>query len=112
MKITVDFSPHGGKEETSWFRDISDFPKLLRWQGAVYEFVMYNQNGFWPSTDYTFNFSETKNYTQKYYEIASFSEMFRSGSGSGCQCGAKYDKGNPQHHMFYCPNFKPTGEKK
>lgn len=111
MRVTVEFNPHGGKEEIAWFRSITDFPKFLRWQGNVYEFVTYAPNGHYDSTDYTFHFSERKLYSQKYYEIPSFGDMFRGGTYD-CQCGAKYDRHFPNIHMFLCPKWKPPGEKK
>lgn len=111
MRVVVEFNPHGGREEITWFRPIDEFPKILRWQGNVYEFIMFAPNGYYSSTDYTFHFSEIKVYGAKYYEIPSFVDMFRSGSNE-CQCGAKHDRHFPNVHMFLCPKWKPNGEKK
>lgn len=29
---------------------------------------------------------------------------------TGCECGAKYERGFPYAHMFFCPKWRPLGE--
>ena len=108
MRIKLEFGLHDGTEIVSWFRNITDFPKLLKYQGNAYEFAMYRTDPTLQN-DYIFNFSQTKHYNVSFYDIPTFNELFRFPLDSRCVCGAKWDKGNPNHHMFFCPRWKPKG---
>ena len=111
MRIRINFGLHDGTEIITWFRLITDFPKLLKYQGNVYEFDMYDRDPTMQN-DYIFYFHLTKNYTVNFYDIPSFNDLFRFPLDSRCVCGAKWDRGNPNWHMFYCPKWRPMGEKK
>lgn len=107
MKIKIEFGLSDGVEIVNWYRDIVDFPKLLRYQGSVYEFAMYRAD---PTlqTDYIFNFSQTNRYLTRWEDIPVFRDMFSFPAwDANCQCGSKHDKGNPKHHYEFCPKYKP-----
>lgn len=107
MKIKVEFGMYDGSEIINWYRDISDFPKLLRYQGSVYEFAMYTPDTTLQN-DYIFTFSQTSRYRARWEDIPVFKDMFGPPAwNSTCQCGSKYDKGNPKHHYEFCPKYKP-----
>ena len=105
MKVKVEFGTYDGTEIISWYKGISDFPKLVRWQGNVYEFALYQEDTT-HQNDYIFNLSRVTSYPGKYYEIPSFTDMFGSKFDDKCSCGAKYDKGNPNYHFLFCPKWK------
>ena len=108
MKIKIEFGQWDGHETITWYREISDFPKLLRHQGDLYEFAMYQKESPGHPVDYTFNFSKTSKTVVKYSDIPVFKEMFAHCfiRSDGCHCGAKHDRDNPNHHMFFCPKSK------
>lgn len=107
MKIRIEFGFSDGTENVNWYRDIADFPKLLRYQGDVYEFVMYAPTGYGHPADYIFNFSKTKYYKARWEDIPVFRDMFGYPSwDSSCKCGAKHDKGNPNYHYPFCDKYK------
>jgi hypothetical protein len=105
MRIRIEFGSDAA-EVVPWYKTIPDFPKLLRYQGNVWEFVLYQEDTTY-QTDYIFNFSRIVNYPGKYYEIPSFTDMFLNPLDNDCECGAKYDRDNPMHHMFMCRKWKP-----
>lgn len=108
MKIKCEFGLWDGHETITWYRDIADFPKLLRYQGDLYEFVMYKEEDIGHPVDYTFTFSKTSKAVVKYSDVPVFREMFAHCfiRSDDCQCGAKHDKDNPKYHMFFCPKNK------
>jgi len=108
MKLKIDFGMWDGSEYVSWHKTIGEFPRLLRYMSDVYEFVMYKKENIGYSVDYTFSFTKTQKYTQKYNDIPIFKEMFAHCfiKSTDCHYGAKYDKGNPNHHMVFCPKSK------
>lgn len=108
MKIKCEFGKWDGWEYISWYRDIADFPKLVRHMGDLYEFAMYQKESPGHQVDYTFFFSKTSKSVAKYDEIPVFKEMFAHCfiRSDECHCGAKYDKDNPKYHMIFCPKSK------
>jgi hypothetical protein len=100
VRIKIDFGLLGTTETVNWYKDIADFPRLLRYQGNVYEFVMYQPTigGYY---DHIFTFSLTTYYGVSFYEVPSFVDLFGSFKNNSCQCGAKFDKDFPNIHMFF-----------
>jgi len=107
MKLKLEFGLGDGTEYISWYKEVLDFYKLIRYKGSAWEFTMYNKETNW-HYDYTLIFTKTSNYTGSFYSIPTFEELFGVTSGPPkCECGAKFDRHAPNNHMFYCKLWKP-----
>jgi hypothetical protein len=103
MKLTINFGHNGTKKEVNWYRDLMDFPKLMRFQSAKWEWAMYHNTG----PDYELTFSQIATYDPNYYvDMPSFEDMFEWGVNDKCECGAIYTS-FAWDHLRYCKKYKP-----
>ncbi len=106
MRITIRFG-FDHKKEVSWYQDIMDFPKLMKFNGKRWEWFSYQKdpNSSW--NDYELTFSELPVYDPSYYsDMKSFEEMFEGAKGDGCECGAAFSSFK-WDHMRLCKLWKP-----
>jgi hypothetical protein len=102
MKLVVKFGM-SIKKEVDWYRDVMDFPKLLRFQGSKWEWAMYNGSG----QNYELTFSQIGSYDPSFYmDMPSFEDMFEWAGGDKCVCGALYTSFTFDH-MRFCPKWVP-----
>ena len=98
MRLTINFGHHGTKKEVNWYRDLMEFPKLIRFQGLKWEWAMYNTIG----EDSELTFSQIPTYDPNFYtDMPSFEDMFEWGQSDKCVCGAVYTS-FPWDHMRFC----------
>ena len=103
MKLYINFGLTI-KKEVKWYRDVMDFPKLLRFNGSKWEWAMYQSLG----NNYELTFSQIATYDPNYYvDMPSFEEMFEWDNRDKCCCGAAYNSGFTWDHLRYCPKWKP-----
>ena len=111
MKVRVIFYK-AGEKIVSWPKGIQSFPKLIRYDGRVYEHVTYdfvNEYGI----DYECNFAEVKYvYGSDFgWESPVDLDVLLYPDGRGrCQCGARklgYRDGT-KNHSWWCPVYKDT----
>jgi len=110
MKIRIEFGLVSGEEDVNWYKSVDDFPRVMRYQGDVYEYYTHKLEHYKPF-EYTFVFHITSNFKSSYWSISTFQQLFNNYVDNSCGCGAKYDRHAPNSHMFYCPKWKPKGEK-
>lgn len=103
MKLIIKFGHDGPKRQVDWWRDVMDFPKLIKFEGKRWERVI--SSGPYGGA-YDLTYSQIPMYDPHYYdEMPSFEEMFEWGSEK-CQCGAVYTSFS-WDHMRFCPKYKP-----
>ena len=96
MKLIINFGLTT-KKEVSWYKDVTEFPKLLRFNGARWEWAMYNQIG----KDYELTFSQIPSYDPNFYaDMESFEDMFGWPNRDKCECGAIYSPFSWDHSRF------------
>ncbi len=101
MKLTLNFGLNGAKKQIDWYRDLMDFPKLIRFQNAKWEWAIYSNVG----KDYELTFSQIPTYDPSFYvDMPSFEDMFEWGATDRCQCGAVYSSFS-WDHMRFCPKW-------
>jgi hypothetical protein len=106
MKLIISFGHSGTKKEVHWYRDIMEFPKLLRFAGAKWEWAMYHNIG----DDYELTFSQIPAYDPNYYvDMESFEDRFEWGQIDKCVCGAIFSSFS-WDHLRYCPKHKPWSQ--
>jgi hypothetical protein len=104
MKIIINFGYNGLKKEVTWYRDIMDFPKLIKFRGDRWEWAIYSNTG----KDYELTFSKLATHDPLFSaNMPSFEDMFESSfsASNDCACGALYTS-FPQFHMVFCPKWK------
>jgi hypothetical protein len=100
MKIKVLFGLVDSKE-VFWYKDIDDFPKLIKFLGRNYEWVFYGQDPT-GQVDMVFTFVELPSYDPNYgIDCRSWSELFGEEGNNGCECGAKFTSFS-WDHMRMC----------
>lgn len=105
MKVIVNFGLVI-KKEVDWYKDISDFPRLLRFNGQKWEWVVYNSIG----NGYQLTFSQLPTYDPNFYaDMNSFEDMFERYQDR-CECGAAYSKSFSFDHMRFCKKWKPWSQ--
>jgi hypothetical protein len=106
MRLKLEFGFGDGVEVVSWYRDVKDFPKYIRYQGDTYEFVLYNQDDTMQN-DYILHLSKSRSYNCKYEDIPKYSDMFGGYfKKEECECGAKHDRHYPQGHYHWFNKYK------
>jgi hypothetical protein len=102
VKLIINFGHQGIRKEVNWYRDFMDFPKLLKFQGVGWEWVVYTTVG----DDYELTFSKIPTYDPNYYaSMESYEEMFEwGGDKDKCCCGSIYTSFSFDH-MRYCPKW-------
>src|SRR5208282_4593426 len=102
MKLTINFGHNGIKKEVNWYRDLMDFPKLIRFSGSKWEWAMYHNVG----NDYELTFSQIPTYDPNFYaDMPSFEDMFEWANVDKCVCGSAYSSFS-WDHMRFCPKHK------
>src|ERR1035438_2985912 len=97
-KLTINFGLDGTKKQVNWYKDILDFPKLIRFQSKAWEWAIYNSIG---GTDYELTFSQVPSYDPNYYvDMPTFEDMFEYGKGDICECGAIYTSFSWDHLRY------------
>jgi len=105
MKLVINFGLNI-KKEVYWYKDVMDFPKLIRFNGNKWEWSMYQSSG----NGYDLIFSQVATYDPNYYvDMPSFEEMFEWDSTNKCECGAIYSSFN-WDHLRYCSRWKPWSQ--
>lgn len=103
MKLFIIFGYGTPKKEVNWYRDLMDFPKLIRYSGSKWEWAMYHNIG----SDYELTFSQIATYDPNFYaDMPGFEDMFEWGNVDKCECGAAYS-GFTFDHMRFCKKWKP-----
>jgi hypothetical protein len=106
MKLVINFGHNGIKKEVDWYRQLMDFPKLIRFSGSKWEWAMYHNVG----STYELTFSQIATYDPNYYvDMPSFEDMFEWGVTDKCVCGAIYSSFQ-WDHLRYCPKHKPWSQ--
>lgn len=106
IKIIISFGHEGPKKEVNWYRDLMDFPKLLKFQGLPWEWAMYYEVG----KDYELTFSKIPTYDPNFYvEMESFEEKFEWHNSDRCTCGAAWSSFS-WDHLRYCGKHKPWSQ--
>ena len=106
MRLIINFGHKGIKKDINWYKALMDFPKLIRFQGAKWEWAMYNNIG----ADYELTFSQIATYDPNYYaDMPSFEEMFEWSGATKCECGAIFSS-FAWDHMRFCPKYKPWSQ--
>lgn len=106
LRLTINFGHNGVKKQVNWYKDIMDFPKLLRFQGKSWEWAIYQNMG----NDYELTFSQIPTYDPNYYtEMPSYENMFEFSGSDVCECGSAYSSFKFDHMMF-CKLWKPWGK--
>lgn len=101
MKLIINFGYGGSKKQVDWYRDVMDFPKLLRFQGNKWEWAIYHNVG----KDYELTFSQIPTYDPNFYvDMPSFEDMFEFNLDK-CVCGSIYSS-FAWDHLRYCPRWK------
>lgn len=100
MKLIINFGL-SIKKEVNWYKDLMDFPKLIKFQGSRWEWAMYNAIG----SDYELTFSQIYSYHPHFYaEMPCFEDMFEWGNLDKCCCGAAFSS-FPWDHFRMCPKW-------
>ncbi len=100
MKIRVQFGLVDTKEVV-WWRELDNFPKLIKFSGKNFEWVFYDKDPA-GKVDHVLTFAELSSYDPNYLTFCyTWAELFGEKS-NGCECGSKYDKNSPDGHFFYC----------
>jgi len=104
MRLRLDFGYNGARKEISWYRDISDLPTAISFNGTKYEFFMYDKD---PSKNYDYicTFSEMKPSDTRWYNCKDFDIEFGYSGKTACECGSAYSWAS-QFHMFYCSMWR------
>lgn len=107
MRLKVQFGLADDKE-VFWYKEVEDFPNLIKYLGKNYEWVMYD-NDYTGKFDFVLIFSELQSYDPNYnVDCPKWSELFPEKTNA-CDCGAKYCS-FPWDHMRYCPLWKPWNQ--
>lgn len=102
MHLLINFGLHIEKRQVSWWKPLEDFPKLIKFNGKCWEWLMYDKNPD-QSHDYKLVFSEISPLNPAYHQkMVSYEDLFDF--GVKCQCGAAFTS-FPSVHMFYCPSY-------
>jgi hypothetical protein len=104
MRLRIDFGKYGPKEEISWWQPLDAFPKLLRYGGKKWEWLMYgkDESGVYGRI---LIFVPLSTCDPNYYvDMPDFDEMLGVRGDDKCQCGAIHTS-FPDAHMFFCPKW-------
>lgn len=101
IKLFISFGHDGIKKEVAWYRELMDFPKLLKFRGIPWEWAMYHNVG----KDYELTFAKIPTYDPNFYvEMESFEAMFEWTGADKCECGSIYTSFS-WDHMRYCKKW-------
>lgn len=108
LKLALTFGSQY-KKDVTWNQEIMQFPKVLTYKGAHWEWAMYDKDvsGLY---DYKLLFSELKNYQGQpnmygiTLPVPDLDEMFGSyyHTSTDCECGARYNRHFPNVHSYWC----------
>ena len=106
LKLKVNFGEYASRE-TTWEKDLMDFPKLIRMYGYNYEWVMYQKDDT-SLYDYILHFTKLGSHDSDYHneEIRTWYDLFVAGGGYVCECGAIHSS-FPWDHLRYCKLWRP-----
>lgn len=102
-RLIINFGYPGTKKDANWYKNLMDFPKLIKFQGICWEWVSYNSVG----NDYELFFAKIPTYDPNFYvDMPSFEEMFEFGGADRdkCCCGAAHTSFSFDH-MRFCPKW-------
>lgn len=108
MKIRIEFgAPPTNKREVKWYDDITKFPRVVRFEGDYWEWILYDKSS---DGQVEFVLTLSKCDPAKWYglEVADFEVMFdwQMGSDTKCECGAIYHRGFENFHSSWCPKYE------
>lgn len=88
---------------------VSNFPKIVRYDGAVWEFIAWDTDKM-SGCDFKLLFGERRNYDeQNNLPVTDLEGMFGSydiSFGNKCECGATYQRGFENFHSRWCPKWE------
>lgn len=104
MKLKIEFGHNGSQRIFNWYRDVEDFPHLIKHNGKNWAWIMYDTDKT-GHADYVLFYSEVPAYDLEYGIYAKTLDEILGGSlDNSCECGAIYTS-FPNHHMFFCPKW-------
>ncbi|HEY5236383.1 MAG TPA: hypothetical protein VIJ14_09415 [Rhabdochlamydiaceae bacterium] len=99
MKVKVTFGITHTKE-VSWWKPISEFPKLINYLDRNYKWTYTDASGSLTADAEVF-FTETNSWDVGHDVYCSkFKDLFTE-TVTGCECGSIHTS-FPKHHMFFC----------
>jgi len=104
MRIRVLFGLTDNKE-MSWFRPLEDFPKLIKYLGKNYEWLLYEEDPT-GQVDQILTFSQLPGYDPNYGVWCPNWTDMTGWDPDKCECGAKYGSFD-WDHFRYCKKWSP-----
>lgn len=99
MRLKFNFG-HIESKEVHWWKPLDDIPKIIKFLGRNYEWVLYDKD-ITGAVDTILTYAELPIYDPNFgVDCTTWQEMFGEDTG-GCQCGAAYTS-FPGGHMFFC----------
>jgi hypothetical protein len=104
MKLRVKLGSTDTKE-VSWFKNLEDFPKLIKYLGRNYEWVFYDIDPT-GKVDQVLTFSMLMTYNPNYgVTCDSWTDLFGVDLNV-CECGAAFSSFS-WDHLRYCKKWSP-----
>lgn len=103
MRLRVKFGFIDNKD-ISWYRPLDDFPKIIKFLGRNYEWIMYDKD-LTGKVDMILMFSEIPSYDLNFNVFCPlWTDMFGPDMHHGCECGANKTS-FPWDHMRFCSKW-------
>ena len=105
LKLQLQFGiPGGRKKNIEWKKELKEFPKIVKFEGKRWEWIMYDKSK--TGNDYDLAFGRISDETDLGgLPVPCIEEMFPDGWAAKCECGAIYTS-FPEEHMFFCPKWR------
>ena len=103
MRLKIAFGYKSIEKIVDWNRDVTDFPKLIKFDGRRWEWVTYNSPD---GLTYELVFSQIPTFDPNFYaDMPDFETMFPN-SEIKCECGARFSSFGFDH-MRMCKLWRP-----
>jgi hypothetical protein len=99
MRLRVELGYEAIKEVT-WYARLDDFPKLIKYMGFNYEWIMYDKD-LTGKVDIVLSYARLPTYDPNYGVICTLWVDMYPDIPSECDCGAKYTSFS-WDHMRMC----------
>lgn len=103
MRLRVEFGLTEYREAT-WDEDLSDFPKLIKFNTFNHEWIVYDRD-ITGKYDYILKFSALSPIDADYHKDAPSWEQLFGYIPHICECGSEHFP-PPRRHMFYCKMYR------